>query len=640
MSNPPSTPRKPVTDPNGLIGRVFGHRYRVTGLLGQGGMSTVYRALHTRLDKVVALKVLASGVVQDDKQVLRFTQEAKACSRLNHPNIIRVFDYGQSPDGLLFITMELLEGEPLSDLVRRTGPLHPRHACEVMRQACLALAEAHNQGIIHRDLKPDNMFLTQGVGREGPVKILDFGIAKVAGETNYETLTQTGYICGTPLYISPEQSLGMQLDGRTDLYSVGVILFELLTGRTPFMADSPIALVMKHIHNDPPRLRHINPAIRVSNELESLVYSLLSKDRDHRPVSATEVARQLEAIAKKLPLAGKATEPFSTEQELEVLDEDELTLEEQDQTIVEATPEALADLAVDSHQQATRVVDQLLDSRELLGPMALNTRDVPQDTGDSTRSMPRRERKRMERLTEVPTGQTGPGVAAWLAVLGAIAAAGIVAVLLLGPNWLAPLKDDGSDEAPVPRGPESGVVQVAPALGSAPVATARRPVLREATEIASRRGSRPAETSPAQVASRPAGTEVRVHRRDKIVTRVEPAAPRTRDAPAPRVFLIETVPVGADVVQRGRKLGQTPYRFEAAANTPQTTLIVARSGYWPETWNYHPGAAPPPGQDKVKLVLRAKPTVTAAVKDAPVRTKVTPRQNKGKKKKKKVVWEE
>ena len=242
-----------------LIGVVFDDRYEITDMVGQGGMATVYRAIHRRLDKVVALKVMSREVTHEEKQIKRFTQEAKSCSRLQHPNIIRVFDYGQSGDGLFFIAMELLEGPTLAEVIRNQFPISGQRACLMMKQVCDSLEAAHDQGIIHRDLKPDNIMLSNADGKDDFVKILDFGIAKVVNESTHETLTQTGYICGTPLYISPEQSLGKQLDGRADIYSVGVILFELLAGRQPFVADTAIALVMKHIHDTPPRVRLFTP---------------------------------------------------------------------------------------------------------------------------------------------------------------------------------------------------------------------------------------------------------------------------------------------------------------------------------------------------------------------------------------------
>ncbi|MBT9555630.1 MAG: serine/threonine protein kinase [Myxococcales bacterium] len=286
-------------DPADLIGRVFGDRYRIESVVGKGGMSVVFRAEDMKGNRTVALKVLNGAGGDDERQALRFKQEARASSRLTHPSIIRVYDYGQTADGLLFMSMELLVGRTLGQLVKQAGPLSPERASRIVMSACSALAEAHRLGIIHRDLKPDNIFVVRearGDGSEDAVKLLDFGIAKVVGEGSYETLTQTGFICGTPLYISPEQSLGQELDGRSDLYSCGVILYELLTGKTPFTADTPIALVMKHIHNEPPALEVQNPSVNVPDGLRQVVFRLLHKDRNKRPRSSQEVVEQLQRL--------------------------------------------------------------------------------------------------------------------------------------------------------------------------------------------------------------------------------------------------------------------------------------------------------------------------------------------------------
>ena len=286
-------------DPADLIGRVFGDRYRIESVIGKGGMSVVFRAEDSKGGRTVALKVLNGAGGDDERQALRFKQEARASSRLTHPSIIRVYDYGQTADGLLFMSMELLIGRTLGQLVKQGGPLSPERASRIVMSSCSALAEAHRLGIIHRDLKPDNIFVVRearGDGSEDAVKLLDFGIAKVIGEGSYETLTQTGFICGTPLYISPEQSLGQELDGRSDLYSCGVILYELLTGKTPFTADTPIALVMKHIHNEPPPLEVQNPSVTVPDGLRQVVFRLLHKDRNKRPRSSQEVVEQLQRL--------------------------------------------------------------------------------------------------------------------------------------------------------------------------------------------------------------------------------------------------------------------------------------------------------------------------------------------------------
>ncbi|MFT7621555.1 MAG: hypothetical protein ACI9WU_000719 [Myxococcota bacterium] len=246
------------------------------------------------MNREVALKVLERGVADSDKQVQRFYQEARASSRLQHPNTIRVFDFGRAEDGRLYLAMEYLRGETLTDLLRRNKRLDPRRICRMMKQVCKSLAEAHKVGIVHRDLKPDNMFITDIYGERDFVKVLDFGIAKSTEGDQQESLTQTGFICGTPRYLSPEQAMGKQIDARSDLYSVGVLMFEMLTGEPPFTAATPIALVMKHIHETPPRIQD-DGSDRVK-WLSAMIFSLMQKDPNKRPPNAVAVSDKLDSI--------------------------------------------------------------------------------------------------------------------------------------------------------------------------------------------------------------------------------------------------------------------------------------------------------------------------------------------------------
>lgn len=287
-----------MSDTSDLIGRIFDSRYQITALVGRGGMGTVYKAVHVAMNQTVALKVLHREMSRDERQVQRFYQEARASSRLKHPNTIRVFDFGRSDEGHLYLAMEFLEGETLTQLLRREGALPVRRALNMVRQVAKALAEAHMNGLVHRDLKPDNIFITQIYGEQDFVKVLDFGIAKfVQGNPEYGALTQAGLVCGTPLYLSPEQALGRTLDGRSDLYSLGVILFEMLAGVPPFRAETPVALVMRHIHDAPPPLG----AEGIPEPVRALVFSLLDKDRDRRPASAEALVGLIDAAMVSAP---------------------------------------------------------------------------------------------------------------------------------------------------------------------------------------------------------------------------------------------------------------------------------------------------------------------------------------------------
>ena len=286
----------PETDP--LVGKVFDKRYRVDAMLGRGGMGAVYRATQLRMSRTVALKVLSNVLADDLEQVRRFEQEAKAASLLHHPNTIKVLDFGIDETGQLFLVMEYLDGESVKELLRREGALPPDRVVHITRQILKSLAEAHTRDIFHRDLKPDNIMLRHVHGEQDFVKVVDFGIAKVAQglDTTGTQLTATGQIVGTPRYMSPEQARGGRVDGRSDLYSLGVLMYEMLAGRPPFDSETPIALVLDHIQTPVPPLvveggRAIPPGLR------ALVQRALSKQPEERPPSAEAFLQELDAAA-------------------------------------------------------------------------------------------------------------------------------------------------------------------------------------------------------------------------------------------------------------------------------------------------------------------------------------------------------
>ncbi|HOU53673.1 MAG TPA: protein kinase [Myxococcota bacterium] len=275
-----------------LVGRVFMERYEVLGLLGQGGMGAVYRARHLAMDAIVALKVLRRDAGQNLEAIERFYREARAASRLKHPNTIRVFDFGQSEDGQMFLAMEYLEGVSLRTEMQRVGMFPEERLLRIAEQVASSLGEAHQKGIVHRDVKPENVFLLQMLGAPDFVKVLDFGIARnLAGDT----MTRTGMAIGTPAYMSPEQARGEKVDGRSDLYSLGVMLFELAAGVPPFTSGTPMQLLLKHLHDPPPRLSELRVE-GLSREFEELVMDLLGKDPETRPRDAEQVLRRIATI--------------------------------------------------------------------------------------------------------------------------------------------------------------------------------------------------------------------------------------------------------------------------------------------------------------------------------------------------------
>ncbi len=253
--------------------RVLSGRYELSHLVARGGMAEVYRARDQLLDRPVALKVLFPELSVDRSFVERFRREAQAAANLSHPNIVPVFDWGED-NGTYFIVMEFVDGRALSSILRTAGPLHPDRAAEIAADVAGALAYAHRHGVVHRDVKPGNVLITE----EGTIKVTDFGIARAVNTE--ESLTQTGAVMGTATYFSPEQAEGMGVDSRSDIYSLGVVIFEMVTGRPPFLGDTPVAVASKHVREHPPAPREINPG--VPPDLEAIILKCLAKSPDHR----------------------------------------------------------------------------------------------------------------------------------------------------------------------------------------------------------------------------------------------------------------------------------------------------------------------------------------------------------------------
>ena len=287
-----------------LIGRVFDDKYRLDERLGGGGMGNVYRATHLLIERAVAVKVLSQRFVGDETAQKRFRREARASGRVQHPNAVMVNDFGATEDGWLYIVMELLEGQTLRDLLAREAPLDPARAVSIMLQASAAVGAAHEAGLIHRDLKPGNIFIEQRSNLPAVVKVLDFGVAKFVVEEHdddYKTLTQVGAIIGTPRYMSPEQCSGAApLTPASDVYSLGLILYEMLTGAVPFSADSFLAVALKQVSEPPRPPREIVPS--TPEEVERVVLHALAKEPRARPADANEFRRELHAIAASLGL--------------------------------------------------------------------------------------------------------------------------------------------------------------------------------------------------------------------------------------------------------------------------------------------------------------------------------------------------
>jgi eukaryotic-like serine/threonine-protein kinase len=283
------------------IGKTIASKYRVDQLIGEGGMGKVYKANQTALDKPVVLKVLRQALLSDARTVARFQREAKAASRLNHPNSISVLDFGQAEDGAMYIAMEYVQGKDLHQILSREWPLPEARVVRLVGQVLSALADAHSAGVIHRDLKPENIMVEQRRGEADFVKVLDFGIAKIidGSADDGPALTRAGFVCGTPEYMSPEQARGAQLDHRSDLYAVGVILYQLTSGLLPFDSDSAVGFATKHLTEVPVPPTKRRPEARISGPMERLIMKALAKSPDERPQTAEQFRSELVAIDKE-----------------------------------------------------------------------------------------------------------------------------------------------------------------------------------------------------------------------------------------------------------------------------------------------------------------------------------------------------
>lgn len=296
MSQP--SPHANTVDP--LIGQILGGQYLVEGMIARGGMGNIYRARHVRLGRLYAIKILRREFTEDGKVIKRFTREALAVSQLRHPHTVQVFDTGES-HGVHFIVMEYLEGESLDRRILRDGSLELSLAVRLIGQAAAALAEAHKKGIVHRDLKPANLFLEQPEGVPVQLKILDFGIAKFytgRGETKELTkLTAAGSTMGTPHYMAPEQIRGEDVDGRADIYSLGIILWECLAGRPPFAGDSPMEIFLGHLEQDlPPLASCVQPPVIIPHQVDAVIARAAARNPAHRFRTMSEFKAALDAL--------------------------------------------------------------------------------------------------------------------------------------------------------------------------------------------------------------------------------------------------------------------------------------------------------------------------------------------------------
>src|SRR5712671_5224832 len=301
MSASASPHPPPAAEADPLIGRTVNDRYRIVEAIGQGGMGRVYKALQSPLDRVVALKILGAGHDRDPNFYKRFFLEASVTAKLTHPNTITLYDYGRTEDGIFFIAMEYLDGRTLSQAMQQEGPLSQERAIHVAQQICRSLREAHALGIIHRDLKPANVMLLRQYDDHDFVKLLDFGLVKFFHGDNPEgEITNAGTFMGSPHYIAPEQARNQGPDQRCDIYSLGVLLYHMLTGRVPFTAPAPLDIILKHLHDAPVPPRELRPDLPIDAQLEAIALRCMAKERADRFQSMDDLLAALKVLRQQL----------------------------------------------------------------------------------------------------------------------------------------------------------------------------------------------------------------------------------------------------------------------------------------------------------------------------------------------------
>ena len=551
-----------------LIGLTVDHgRYEIMKLIGEGGMGRVFQARQVSMNRMVALKLLRAQLATDDHLLARFQQEAHAVSKLRHPNTIIVYDYGKTEDGYLFIAMELLGGRSLASILSAEQRLTPTRALHIIQQVAGAVAEAHQFGIVHRDLKPENIQIDKVANDPDFAKVLDFGIAKMIhgeGESeNHKTLTMAGAVFGTPHYMSPEQVHGQKVDHRTDIYALGIILYELLTGRPVFEGATPMAVMMAQASKAPPDIRESHPELNVPDTIAELINECLVKDADKRLSTANDLLDWLKEALHQLnqDITGSASGRL-------MLDPSLLSEERRHRTRAAAEAKARAAESPEKQNRAAQGIAETFvppsaASTAPLG-MPLARADASNDNLDDVR-LPKRN-------------------------VGLYVALGAAAIISAG-VWF--VSREGTDTPrPEPSAPASDgltaaeVPKIQHEIESTP---ARATVTRDGTVIGK---------TPLKVALVP-GESARLTLslagyQDKMVelNGAGPteqrqfidliATPPSSPATSPGVtawFHVESIPTDAEVWLADKYLGRTPFEWKPGVSDRPAELRIAKKGF-------------------------------------------------------------
>lgn len=618
-----------MTSVTGLIGLVFDGRYKIVELIGKGGMGAVYKAMHIAMSQTVALKVLNPEALGDDTAVQRFYHEAKASSRLKHPNTIKVFDFGRSEEGHLYLAMEYLAGETLGALLRDEKVLPVGRTIDIVKQVLKSLGEAHSQGLVHRDLKPDNIFLTDVFGESDFVKVLDFGISKfVDSSPDHETLTQAGLIPGTPLYVSPEQALGRSVDGTSDIYALGVIMYQMVTGRPPFRADSAVALVMKQIHDQPPDPTTFNPNLVIPEQLKDLIFRMLEKDAKKRPQLTLDVYHELEEIEK----AGGYPEEPSKDLVKAGDDQDEVS------QLIPNSTDITSGSQTDHESPTTYIVEQEEN------PAEMKTQFIREADADSIKNLP--EQPTVFMTDSFEGEEAGATIVddslarqirknkkkPWIFLIGLIIALG----LAIGLYWMQ-------------SGPDLNASMVFLTKNTrikAKTTKIKLPAIRKSIKPApvANKTVVPTKNKPIMAAM----TREVINRAPDITPK--PGKIRKPVIVKPRQAIrITSLPPGAMVKINGKATGPTPVSYTVPKKARHLTVLVSMKNYRPQTQTITINKT---GVPSVKnIVFRLKPSralkthaTTHVKKKKPavrtVKRKIKAKKHKKRHKKKKLDWED
>jgi serine/threonine protein kinase len=546
-----SSASMPAEQEASLVGEVIDGRYRIIAKLGEGGMGEVYAAEHVHIEKRVAVKLLRPEIVSNKEAVSRFRQEARSASSIGHKNIIAIEDFGSLPDGRIYLCMELLGGAPLNDLIKH--PMAVDRLLNIMIQTGHGLGAAHAKGIVHRDMKPENIFVTTGANGEDVPKLLDFGIAKVAGNDGQNNLTRTGTIFGTPFYMAPEQALGQAVDARVDIYAMGVIMYEVFSGSLPFQGESFMGILTQHITTDPEPVaqRAARQGRTLPHGLDEVITRCLQKDPDRRYRSMDELVQALVQVYRGVAGSGMSSYmdayvPPPTGA-INIAGPQSGALPAHGYPSPSGHPSGMAPVASHPHAQAYG------QGRPPTGPVpGSGVYPMPQPPGPPLSYTPVPGGSQAMSASDLDAPRKGGKLALIFAVVAILAVAGAVAAFII----VDKSGQEGGDGGDPPKGNGQGGEQggVVPSTTDAAAVAAVTP-----------------DAAPVAVAP-PDAMEVAAETPDAATATPDPVTAE------PVVVLVNASASGADIYEGGKKIGRSPQMVKVVPGETRSFVLKAK-GY-------------------------------------------------------------